>query len=163
MVILINNCTLKRNRGQKNSKQWAHVNLFVYLFGFAPIPTNSILKYKVAFGGITPPAPLDPYPSVDGIIISLFPPTFILVNRASSQPGKEVLLQFTSWGRNNLLQHTSNNLLHTNFKYQGTSTIIAAVELLFAFEVIEPTGVVYSDSISWNWLFASTNFSIFIT
>jgi hypothetical protein len=65
------------------------MEVILYLFGFAPIPTNSILKYRVAFGGMTPPAPLDPYPRVDGIIISRFPPTFIFVNNASSQPEKE--------------------------------------------------------------------------
>ena len=52
----------------------------------APIPTSSTVKYRVAFGGIIPPAPRAPYPSDAGIIKFLLPPTFKFVNIPSSHP-----------------------------------------------------------------------------
>ena len=38
---------------------------------------NSIVKYKVAPGGILPLTPLSPYPKAGGIITSAFYPLFI--------------------------------------------------------------------------------------
>ena len=46
---------------------------------------SSISKINVALGGITPPAPLGPYPSSDGIINVPFSPVFRTLS-ASSQP-----------------------------------------------------------------------------
>src|SRR5580692_12201777 len=48
-------------------------------------PNSSTSKIRVAFGGITPPAPRSPYPIEGGIVSLRFPPTFIPAT-PSSQP-----------------------------------------------------------------------------
>src|SRR5207248_1980057 len=47
--------------------------------------SSSTSKKRVAFGGMTPPAPREPYPSSGGISRLRFPPTFMLAT-PSSQP-----------------------------------------------------------------------------
>lgn len=59
---------------------------FCVLCNFYLTDTNSVSNTRVALGGITPPAPLLPYPSFEGMISLYLDPTFIKAI-PSSQPG----------------------------------------------------------------------------
>jgi hypothetical protein len=82
---------LKMNCDSKNV-----LDQIIYSISFARgtravIPTSSMVKYNVALGGITPPAPLVPYPRAGGMMTCFFPPIFIPDRSASSQPAMTCL------------------------------------------------------------------------